>query len=277
MDKLVLAELIEVTALSENSFVGTCLPGAHGRIFGGQVAAQAMRSSTLVVPDKRDIHSFACLFLRPGNPELQVRYEVTELRNGKSLSTYRVDAYQDGDSGESLILTSTSSFHIQEESPSYQDEMPAVISASECELIEYTPAGTNSRVREPIDFRWPNNSAISPDPSVPHQLTWFKSKDRLPDDPMLHACALAYITDLTLTRTAHMPFRNPQSKLLGASLDHAMHFHRPFRADNWLLFEQEAASYSGSRSIASGKIFTKEGALAVSVRQEALIRFSIDT
>jgi acyl-CoA thioesterase-2 len=272
MEKLVLAELLEVAQQSENSFEGTCLTGAHGRIFGGQVAAQAMRSATLVVPVKRGIHSFSCLFLRPGNPELKVRYEVTELRNGKSLSTYRVDAYQDGTSGQSLILTSTSSFHIQEDSQSYQDEMPSVISAAECELIQYTPAGTNSRVREPIDFRWPDNSMISPEPSEPHQLTWFKANERLPDNPMLHACALAYITDLTLTRTAHLPLRNPQSKQLGASLDHAMHFHRSFRADDWLLFEQEAASYSGSRSIASGKLFTADGVLAVSVRQEALIR-----
>lgn len=272
MGELLLAELIEVAQSSEKSFVGSCLPGAHGRIFGGQVAAQAMRSATLIVPEKRDIHSYSCLFLRPGNPELKVRYEVSELRNGKSFSTYRVDAFQDVDSNESLILTSISSFHIREESSSYQDEMPSVIPASECELIEYTPAGTNSRVREPIDFRWPDSTATSILPSEPRQLTWFKSKDRLPDDPMLHACALAYITDLTLTRTAHMPLQNPESKQLGASLDHTMHFHRPFRADEWLLFEQEAASYSGSRSIASGKLFTKEGALAVSVRQEALIR-----
>jgi acyl-CoA thioesterase-2 len=272
VDKLVLTELLEVSQQSENSFVGNCLTGAHGRIFGGQVAAQAMRSATLVVPDKRDIHSYSCLFLRPGNPELKVRYEVSELRNGKSFSTYRVDAFQDVDSSESLILTSISSFHIQEESQSYQDQMPSVIPADECKLIEYTPAGTNSRVREPIDFRWPDDSMISPEPSSPHQLTWFKSKERLPDDPMLHACALAYITDLTLTRTAHLPLHNSQSRQLGASLDHAMHFHRPFRADEWLLFEQEAASYSGSRSIASGKLFTKDGELAVSVRQEALIR-----
>ena len=272
MEKLVLAELLEVTQNSENSFVGKCLTGAHGRIFGGQVAAQSMRSATLVVPENRGIHSYSCLFLRPGNPELKVRYEVSELRNGKSLSTYRVDAYQDGANGASLILTSTSSFHIQEDSQSYQDQMPAVISAAECELIQYTPAGTNSRVREPIDFRWPDNSMISPEPSAPHQLTWFKAKEQLPDDPMLHACALAYITDLTLTRTAHLPLRSPQSKQLGASLDHTMHFHRPFRADDWLLFEQEAASYSGSRSIASGKLFTADGVLAVSVRQEALIR-----
>jgi acyl-CoA thioesterase-2 len=272
VDKLVLAELLEVSQQSENSFVGNCLTGAHGRIFGGQVAAQAMRSATLVVPDKRDIHSYSCLFLRPGNPELKVRYEVSELRNGKSFSTYRIDAYQDVANNQSLILTSISSFHIREESQSYQDQMPSVTSAAECKLIEYTPAGTNSRVREPIDFRWPDDSMISPDPSSPQQLTWFKSKERLPDDPMLHACALAYITDLTLTRTAHLPLRNPQAKQLGASLDHTMHFHRPFRADEWLLFEQGAASYSGSRSIASGKLFTMDGALAVSVRQEALIR-----
>lgn len=276
MGELNLAELIEVAKIAENNFSGRCLPGAQGRIFGGQVAAQSMRAATLISPASREIHSYSALFLRPGNPDLEVRYVVTELRNGKSLSTYRVDAYQDSPNGESLILTSTSSFHIHEESPSFQDQMPKVISAEECQIISYTPPGSNSRVREPIDFRWPNDLATSTLPSEPRQLTWFKSKSELPDDPKIHACALAYITDLTLTRTAHMPLKNPQSRQLGASLDHTMHFHRPFRADQWVLFEQDAASYVGSRSMASGKLFTQEGALAVSVRQEALIRRSDD-
>ena len=270
--KLLLAELIEVAQISKNIFVGNCLPGATGRIFGGQVAAQSLRSAILVRPDDRFIHSYSCIFLRPGIPEFQVRYVVNELRNGKSLSTYRVDAYQDIKGEESLIMTSTSSFHIEEESQSYQDQMPAVISAEECGLAGYIPPGSNSRVREPIDFRWPDGPPNSIVPSHPRQLTWFKSGDLLPDDPQMHACALTYITDLTLTRTAHMPLNNPQSRQLGSSLDHSMHFHRPFRVDEWVLFEQEAASYSGSRSIASGKIFTKDGSLAVSVRQEALIR-----
>jgi acyl-CoA thioesterase-2 len=270
--KLVLAELIEVSQISENVFVGNCLAGATGRIFGGQVAAQAMRSATLVSPASRDIHSYSCIFLRPGMAEFKVRYVVNELRNGKFLSTYRVDAYQDIDGEVNLIMTSTSSFHIQEESQIYQDQMPSVILPEECGLAGFTPPGSKSRVREPIDFRWPDGPPNSIVPSQPRQLTWFKSKDRLPDEPVVHACAMAYITDLTLTRTAHMPLNNPQTRQLGASLDHSMHFHRPFRADEWVLFEQEATSYSGSRSIASGKIFTKDGLLAVSVRQEALIR-----
>jgi acyl-CoA thioesterase-2 len=271
-NKLFLGELVEVSKISENIFEGNCLPGATGRIFGGQVAAQSMRAATLVRPDKRNIHSYSCIFLRPGIPEYEVRYVVSELRNGKSLSTYRVDAYQDIEGDESLIMTSTSSFHINEDSQSYQDQMPSVIPPEECGLAGYVPPGSNSRVREPIDFRWPYGPPNSIVPSHARQLTWFKSKDQLPDDPLLHACALTYITDLTLTRTAHMPLNNPQSRQLGSSLDHSMHFHRPFRADEWVLFEQEAASYSGSRSIASGKIFTKDGLLAVSVRQEALIR-----
>jgi len=271
-NKLFLGELVEVSKISENIFEGNCLPGATGRIFGGQVAAQSMRAATLVRPDNRNIHSYSCIFLRPGIPEYEVRYVVSELRNGKSLSTYRVDAFQDIEGDESLIMTSTSSFHINEDSQSYQDQMPSVIPPEECGLAGYVPPGSNSRVREPIDFRWPYGPPNSIVPSHARQLTWFKSKDQLPDDPLLHACALTYITDLTLTRTAHMPLNNPQSRQLGSSLDHSMHFHRPFRADEWVLFEQEAASYSGSRSIASGKIFTKDGLLAVSVRQEALIR-----
>lgn len=270
--KLLLSSLIEVTQVSHTRFSGACLPGGTGRIFGGQVAAQAMRSASLVSPENRDIHSFSCIFLRPGNSEYQVHYVVTELRNGKSLSTYRVDAYQDIEGEERLIMTSTSSFHVSEDSQSYQDQMPSVVPAEKCSPAEYLPPGSSSRVREPIDFRWPDGPPNSNMQSRARQLTWFKTRDQLSDEPAVHACALTYITDLTLTRTAHMPLDNSQSRQLGTSLDHSMHFHRPFRADEWILFEQEAASYSGSRSIASGKIFTQGGLLAVSVRQEAIIR-----
>jgi len=270
--KLYLANLVEVAQISEDTFSGSCLAGATRRIFGGQVAAQAMRSATLISPEKRDIHSFSCIFLRPGIPEYEVRYVVTELRNGKSLSTYRVDAYQNIEGNESLILTSTSSFHIQEKSQNYQDKMPSVIPSEECGLAIYTPPGSSSRVREPIDLRWPDEPPNSMVSSQPRQMTWVKSRDKLPDEPLVHACALAYITDLTLAYTAHRPLNDIKSTLNGASLDHSMHFHRPFRADEWVLFEQEANSFSGSRSISSGKIFAKDGLLVASVRQEALVR-----
>jgi acyl-CoA thioesterase-2 len=270
--KLYLGDLVEVTQISEDTFSGSCLAGATGRIFGGQVAAQAMRSATLTSPEKRDIHSFSCIFLRPGNPDYEVRYVVSELRNGKSLSTYRVDAYQNIGGNESLILTSTSSFHIHEESQSFQDKMPSVIPAEECGPAVYTPPGSSSRVREPIDLSWPDAPPNSKVASEPRQMTWFKSRDKLPDDPLVHACALAYITDLTLAYTAHRPLNDVKSTLNGASLDHSMHFHRPFKADEWVLFEQEANSFSGARSISSGKIFTKAGLLIASVRQEALVR-----
>jgi len=270
--KLYLGDLVEVTQISEDTFSGSCLAGATGRIFGGQVAAQAMRSATLTSPEKRDIHSFSCIFLRPGNPDYEVRYVVSELRNGKSLSTYRVDAYQNIGGNESLILTSTSSFHIHEESQSFQDKMPSVIPAEECGPVVYTPPGSSSRVREPIDLSWPDAPPNSKVASEPRQMTWFKSRDKLPDDPLVHACALAYITDLTLAYTAHRPLNDVKSTLNGASLDHSMHFHRPFKADEWVLFEQEANSFSGARSISSGKIFTKAGLLIASVRQEALVR-----
>ena len=143
-------------------------------MFGGQVAAQAMRSATLVRPVSRDIHSYSCIFLRPGRSDYEVQYIVTELRNGKSISTYRIDAYQDIDGDKTLIMTSTSSFHIQEESQSYQDKMPNVIAAEECGLAGYIPPGSNARVREPIDFRWPYGPPNSVVSSQPHQLTWVK-------------------------------------------------------------------------------------------------------
>lgn len=268
-----LEALIEVSQISSYAFEGRCLTGARGRIFGGQVAAQAFRAASLLVTPEYKPDSSYSLFLRPGNPALPVLYKTTELKSGRSLSNFRIDALQKSEDGiETLILTALASFHIDEPGPNYQDAMPNTISAEECTKTDYIPPGSNPAVRAPIEFRWPDPLAISLEPTPARQQTWFKSKSSLSDDPSIHASALIYISDLTLTRTAHMPLRNLNSSNLGASLDHTLWFHRPFYAHDWMLFVQETTSLASARAISNGKLFSASGELIASASQEALIR-----
>ena len=263
-----LAELVEVERLDDRTFTGRCLTGATGRIFGGQVAAQALRAAVLAAPDGRDVQSVHCWFLRPGNPETAVTYGTTVLKDGRALTTVRVDCTQ----GDRLIFTATASFHAPEPGRDYQADAPTAPEPDRCSPVDLVLPGTNPDVRLPVEFRYPDEASTSPDPAPPHQLTWLRSRTDLGDDPGLHACALTYFSDLTLTRTAHMPLRRPGTVRIGASLDHTIWFHRPFRADAWLLFDQEASSYADARSLSHGRMFTADGVLVASVVQEALIR-----
>jgi acyl-CoA thioesterase-2 len=263
-----LAELVQVERRDEETFTGRCLTGATGRIFGGQVAAQALRAAILTAPEGRDVQSVHCWFLRPGSPEETVTYRTTVLKDGRALTTVRVDCTQ----GDRLIFTATASFHAAEPGTGYQAEAPAAPEPDRCSPVDLVLPGTNPDVRLPVDFRYPDEVSTSPHPAPPHQLTWLRSRTALGDDPGIHACALTYFSDLTLTRTAHMPLRRPGVVRIGASLDHTIWFHRPFRADEWLLFDQEASSYAGARSLSSGRMFTADGVLVASAAQEALIR-----
>ncbi len=263
-----LAELVEVQRLDERTFTGWCLTGASGRIFGGQIAAQALRAAILAAPKGRDVQSVHCWFLRPGDPEAVVRYTTTVLKDGRSLTAVRVDCTQ----GERLVFSATASFHGSEPGSDYQREAPGAPAPEQCSPEDLVLPGTNPDVRLPVEFRYPDEASTSTGPADPHQLTWLRSRSPLGDDPGIHACALTYVSDLTLTRTAHMPLRRPGVVRIGASLDHTIWFHRPFRADQWLLFDQEATSYAGARSLSHGRMFTADGLLVASVAQEALIR-----
>lgn len=263
-----LAELVQVERLDRRTFTGRCLTGATGRIFGGQVAAQALRAGILAAPELRDVQSMHCWFLRPGNPDAAVTYGTSVLRGGRSMTTVRVDCMQ----VDRLIFTATVSFHAAEPGSDYQTDAPTAPDPELCSSVDLVLPGTNPDVRLPVDFRYPGEASMSPDPAPPHQLTWLRSRTNLGDDPGLHACALTYMSDLTLTRTAHMPLRRPGLVRIGASLDHTIWFHRPFRADRWLLFDQRASTYAGARSLSHGRMFTADGVLVASVVQEALIR-----
>jgi acyl-CoA thioesterase-2 len=268
MDEAALEDLLTVVPQRDGSFIARCLTGARGRMFGGQVAAQALRAATLAAPGDRAPHSLHSCFLRPGDPSAVVTYVVTVLKDGRSLTTFRVDAYQD----ERTIFTALASFHVDESSLCYQAPAPEAPDAMACPGTDYVPAGTNPDVRSPLEFRYPDPASTGDMAAPPEQLTWLRSRARLPDDFSLHACALTYASDLTLTRTAHMPLRTPGFTRLGASLDHSLWFHRRFRVDEWLLFAQETTSYVGARALSHGRLFTTDGALVASVSQEALIR-----
>lgn len=263
-----LMELVHVVRLDDQTFVGRCLTGATGRIYGGQVVAQALRAATLAAPGDRDVHSLHSRFLRPGEPDTDTVYATTVLKAGRSMTTIRVDCTQ----GDRLIVTATASFHIREPGADYQTEAPPAPAPELCSAVDMLLPGTNAELRLPVELRYPDEVSTSPDPAPPHHLTWLRSRTGLGDDPAVHACALTYFSDLTLTRTAHMPLRRPGIVRIGASLDHVIWFHRPSRADEWLLFDQRASSYAGARALSHGRMFTTEGALVASVVQEALIR-----
>ncbi|GAC1325509.1 MAG: acyl-CoA thioesterase II [Mycobacteriales bacterium] len=263
-----LGTAVAVERQPDGSFTGWCLGGATGRIFGGQVAAQALRAAATSVAGEREAHSLHAFFLRPGNPRAPVVYRVTTIKDGRSLTTARIEASQD----ERTIFTALASFHVVEPSVSYQASGPAAPAPLACPVSDYVPPGTNPQARWPVEIRYPDPAATGEHAAPPAQLTWLRSRTPIDDEPSLHACALTYLSDLTLTRTAHMPLRRPGGTHLGASLDHSLWFHRPFRADEWLLFAQETTSYAGSRALSLGRLFTAEGVLVASAAQEALIR-----
>lgn len=263
-----LADLVSVRPVDRSRAEASCIPGAIGRIFGGQVAAQAISAAALSRTDARRPQSLHAHFLRPGDPDQVVTYQTTALKDGRALSVYRVDATQ----GSNLILTATVSFHVDEDSPEFQDVAPATTPADKCEPKEYVPAGTNPDVRAPIEFRWPDPRVVDEMSMPPNQLTWFKARQSLPADPVINAAALTYISDLTLTRTAHMPLRDDLFHRVGASLDHNLWFYRAFRADEWMLFEQHCSTYHGARAMSYGNLFNQDGGLSAFISQEALIR-----
>lgn len=268
MDEAALEDLLSLTPGPDGSFVGHCLAGATGRIFGGQVAAQALRAAALTTRAGRDVHSLHSCFLRPGDPSVPVTYVVTVLKDGRSLSTHRVDATQLG----RTILTALTSFHIQEGERHFQDPAPAAPDPSDCPVNDQVPPRSNPEVRAPIEFRHAD-AASTIEPAAPaRQLTWLRSRTALGADFSLHAAAMVYATDLTLTKTAHRPLRSPGVRSVGASLDHTLWFHRRFRADDWLLFAQETTRYAGARALSHGRLFTPGGVLVASAAQEALIR-----
>lgn len=275
-----LISILDLEELEHNLYRGLSPQTSWQRVFGGQVIGQALVAAARTV-EGRPAHSLHAYFVRPGDPSVPIVYEVERLRDGKSFTTRSVVAIQHGHP----IFTMLASFQVEESGFQYQATMPDVpmpedlpgeadfharIMAEGTEAARRYWSYPRAIELRPVDLR----HYLSHDPLPPAQQLWVRASGRLPDDPGIHRCVLAYASDLTLLDTslyAHgrMVFdRDVQA----ASLDHALWFHRPCRADEWFLYVTESPSTSGARGFSRGSIFSRDGRLVASVAQEGLIR-----
>lgn len=274
LDELV--DILDLEPIEVNIFRGTSPDEKRQRVFGGQVAGQGLVAAGRTVGPDRHVHSLHAYFLRPGDPTVPILYEVDRIRDGRSFTTRRVVAIQHG----RAIFNLSASFHIDEPSRmEHQLPMPAAPDPESLPTFAERMAPMAEQLGEwytrprPLDSRYVG--PLTPDrPVEPRQQVWLRADGRLPDDRLLHACVVAYASDMSLLDSVILPHRVSwdDPRFQGASLDHAMWFHRPFRADEWLLYDQQSTSASAARGIGRGEIFTREGALAVSVVQEGLVR-----
>jgi acyl-CoA thioesterase-2 len=278
-----LDELIEILDLEElevNLFRGRSPQEMRLRVFGGQVAAQALVAAGRTV-EKSVVHSLHAYFLRPGDPKVPIVYQVDRIRDGKTFTTRRVVAIQHGEA----IFILSASFQHPEDGPVHGLTMPDVPQPESLPTYEERMAHLKDQVHpevwkwisreRPIETRSVTaHNPFKPTPREPRQLVWIRAAGTLPDDPLLHQTVVAYSSDLMLLDTATLPHAiawNDPSYVM-ASLDHAMWFHRPFRADEWLLYAQESPAAFGARGFTLGHFFTHDGTIVASVAQEGLVR-----
>ncbi len=273
-------DLLDLEQVELNIFRGRSPEGERRqRVFGGQVAGQALVAAGRTVPADRPVHSLHAYFIRPGDPAVPLVYLVERVRDGRSFTTRRVTVVQHGET----IFTLSASFHLREPgSLEHFMPMPAVPGPDEIEpasvrLRRLFGAAAEEYARDsPIDIRYVGSLPFEARPDEGEfagNLVWLKADGELPDDPLLHVCLMTYASDLTLLDTVLRAHGLSWADgITGASLDHAMWFHRPFRADRWLLYAQDSPSASDSRGLARGEVYTKDGELVVSVVQEGLLR-----
>lgn len=279
--------LLDVEPIEVNIFRGVSPDEERQRVFGGQVAGQALVAAARTVETKSDadqlgpqVHSLHAYFLRPGDPNVPILYLVDRIRDGRSFTTRRVVAIQHG----LAIFNLSASFQVYEEGFTHGMPMPDVPPPEEVpdwrsqwEPVKHLIGERFDRPRA-IEQRYisgaPPTRARGTSTTDARQQVWFRAAGTLPDDPLLHTCLLTYVSDMTLLDTALLPHGTSSldESVMMASLDHAMWFHGPFRADEWLLFDQETPAASGGRGLTRGEVFTREGTHVASVVQEGLIR-----
>ncbi len=284
LDQLI--SILDLEPLEVNLFRGRTPKEDRVRVFGGQVAGQALVAAGRTVEEGLVVHSLHSYFLRPGDPSVPIVYEVDRLRDGKSFTTRRVVAIQHGQA----IFILSASLQRPEEGVEHQLDMPEAPDPEtlptfrervEPYLDKVPPELKRWLQRErPIDVRYPNPpDYLHPEKRPPRQLVWIRADGRLPDGPLfLHQCVVAYASDMTLIDTATLPHAIAwfDMSYQMASLDHAMWFHRPMRADDWLLYVQESPTATGARGFTTGRLYSRDGRLVVSVAQEGLIRRRAD-
>jgi acyl-CoA thioesterase-2 len=277
-----LRDLLDLEPIERNIYRGRSRDTlGSGRVFGGQVLAQALVAAQRTVEEGRACHSLHGYFILPGDASMPIVYFVDRLRDGKSFTTRQVTAIQKG----AAIFSMSASFQISEEGPTHQVEMPEVPGPeglpSELDLIRRDAAQIPERLRgrymedRPIEFRPVDpTDPFHPELRPPRRYAWFRAIGDVGDDPLEQQAVLAYTSDYGLLGTALLPhgltFENPH--LQAATLDHALWFHHAFRIDEWLLYVTDSPSASGARGFTRGSVFTRDGVLVASVAQEGLIR-----
>ncbi len=277
LDRLV--ALLDLERIEQDIFRGVSPAESSVRVFGGQVAGQALVAAGRTVPSDRPVHSLHAYFIRPGDPSVPIVYEVDRTRDGRSFTTRRVVAVQHG----KPIFSLSASFQIDEDGIDHAEPMPGVPAPETLPtygeqlnglLQKLGPLATQPR---PIDVRYVTDPPWVRRDTGEHEArsqVWMRADGGLPDDDLLHVCMAAFASDLTLLDSVlarHGVYWGLDS-VSGASLDHAMWFHRRFRADEWLLYDCSSPSASGARGLATGRFYTRDGKLVATVVQEGLLR-----
>lgn len=276
-----LLDLLDLERLEVNLFRGRNPEGSRLRLFGGQVLAQGLVAALRTV-EGRLAHSLHAYFLRPGDPHVPTVFEVERVRDGGTFATRLVKAIQHGEA----ILNMSVSFQVETSGLEHQIEKPAEPSEPGGILYEeemrsgvaalgFAPPEGDLLFHPPVEIRTVGGLRMFEATSrPPHTSSWVRAKGTLPEDPALHQCVLAYASDMTLLSNAvnAHPVAVTSPGFQSASLDHAMWFHRPFRADQWLLYVMDSPVSAGSRGFCRGTFFTRDGVLVASCAQEGLIR-----
>lgn len=279
-----LVSILDLERLEVNLFRGRSPQTGRQRVFGGLVVAQALVAASRTVEADRPPHSLHAYFLLPGDPKAPIVYEVERIRDGASFATRRCVAIQHG----RPIFTMASSYQVEEPGLAHQIPMPKVPPPesllSEEQMLEQFRDLIPPSVRQylerdrPLDLRPVDLARYAPMPrkgaTAPVQHVWIRASAPLPDDPAVHRAVLAFLSDMTLIDTALVVHGKSvfDADIQAASLDHALWFHRPFRADEWLLYAQDSPSSGGARGLARGSLFTQDGQLVASTAQEGLLR-----
>jgi acyl-CoA thioesterase-2 len=276
-------DILDLEPLEVNLFRGRSPQSRWQRVFGGQVIGQALVAACRTVEDvtARPPHSLHAYFLLGGDPKVPIIYEVDRIRDGKSFTTRNVKAIQHGHA----IFSMSVSFHLSEPGLTHQVKMPDVPKPDELPSDEELkdriypllpePARRYYERERPIEFRPVEFSRYLGEKSENGRFDiWIRATGRLPDEPAIHQCVLAYASDMMLLDAALIPHGRSvfSEDIMAASLDHALWFHRPFRADEWLLYAQDSPSLADSRGFSRGLIFASDGTLVASVAQEGLLR-----
>jgi acyl-CoA thioesterase II len=273
-----LVALLDLERIDDNIFRGVSSPEPTVRVFGGQVAGQALVAAGRTVPTERGVHSLHAYFIRAGDPQVPIVYDVDRIRDGRSFTTRRVVAIQHG----VAIFSLAASFQIPEQGLDHADVMPDVTAPEQLDNLQTWAhrAGDArppiTRISLPFDLRYvtpPIWGGRTDDSGSGRQQLWLRADGLLPDDPLVHLCVLVYASDLTLLWSVVAGHdRVLDQDVMATSLDHAMWFHRPFRADEWVLYDCASPSATGGRGLATGRFFSRDGRLIASAVQEGLVR-----